>query len=134
MPISPAQASVVSATIPNVTPGTPGNVSAGNVASNSGAAQILKVNEEAGNRALLSPDAEVNRASMQRVADAANAVLPSAMSDKIGFQVDSRNGQLVVQVVDKANAQIVREFPSKEIRDLQAALSDFVGLVLNKVA
>lgn len=134
MPISPAQASIVSATIPNANAATPANASVGNVATSSGAAQIHKVNEEAGHRAQVSPDANLSKAAVQNVVDAANAVLPSALAEKIGLSVDERSGQFIVQVTDQKSGDVIREFPSKEVRELQAALADFVGLVLNKVA
>jgi flagellar protein FlaG len=132
MPISPAQASVVAATVPTANSHNP--VSSSNIASGSSAASILKANEEAGSRALTSKDANVSKAAVENVVNAANAVLPSALSERIGLQVDERSGQLYVQVIDKTNSKILREFPSKEMRDLQSALANFVGLLVDKVA
>lgn len=55
-----------------------------------------------------------------------------AMDANIRFTVHEKSNQLMVQVVDKANDKVLKEFPSGEFLDTMAAIRDYVGILLDK--
>lgn len=56
----------------------------------------------------------------------------SSMNAKVSFRYDRRINQLYVQVVDRDSGEVVREIPPKEFLEHKAAMSEFIGLLLNK--
>ncbi|SDG16985.1 flagellar protein FlaG [Desulfosporosinus hippei DSM 8344] len=55
-----------------------------------------------------------------------------AMDANIQFEVHEKTNQLMVQVVDRANNKVLKEFPSSEFLDTMAAIRDYVGILLDK--
>lgn len=48
------------------------------------------------------------------------------------FSVDENSGGTIVKVVDKETDEVIREIPSKEIREIKARLEEAVGLIFQE--
>ena len=55
-----------------------------------------------------------------------------AMDANIRFTIHEKSNQLMVQVVDRANDKVLKEFPPSEFLDTIAAIRDYVGILLDK--
>jgi len=51
-----------------------------------------------------------------------------------GLSKDDRADGLVIQITDKTNGELVKQFPSEEVLQLQEKLNDLVGLLFDKQA
>jgi len=54
--------------------------------------------------------------------------------ERIGFGYEKRLGVLYVQVYDQATGKVLREFPPEEWLAHRAALSEWIGLLLDQRA
>ncbi len=52
----------------------------------------------------------------------------------LGLTEHSKSESIVVQIRDKANHEVVRQFPSEELLELQSKLDDLVGLLFDQKA
>ena len=57
-----------------------------------------------------------------------NSVAQNLQRDLL-FSVDEKSGGTFVQVIDKETEEIVREIPSKEIREIKARLEEVSGMI-----
>ncbi len=51
-----------------------------------------------------------------------------------GLSKDERADGLVIQITDKTNGELIKQFPSEEVLQLQEKLNDLVGLLFDKQA
>jgi len=72
--------------------------------------------------------------SLKRVIAEANAVLPPKLAKNISLSFDSRLGSMYVQVRDTGSGEVLREIPTKEVRDFHAAMIEWIGLIVDKKA
>lgn len=54
-----------------------------------------------------------------------------AIQTKLNFSVHEENNEIIVRVVDKETNQLIRQFPSDEMLDLQDKMRDLAGFLLN---
>jgi flagellar protein FlaG len=52
----------------------------------------------------------------------------------VRFENDERSGSLVVQVVDRQNDKVIRQVPTEELLDLQEALENLRGNIVDTVS
>ena len=57
-----------------------------------------------------------------------NSVAQNLQRDLL-FSVDEKSGGTFVKVIDKETDEIVREIPSKEIREIKARLEEVSGMI-----
>jgi len=70
---------------------------------------------------------------VQRIIDRMNQHLAgSDHSVRIGYA--SSVHQLTVEVVDNATGEVVGQFPSKAVIDSEAAMNQYIGMILSKEA
>lgn len=69
--------------------------------------------------------------SAQDVTDKLNDFMESMNTD-LRFQLHSKTGELMVQVVDNKTHKVLREAPSHEYLDLVASLRQYIGAILDK--
>lgn len=72
-----------------------------------------------------------SKEEMERVIDGINEVLQPA-NTHIKFELHEKLNEYYVTVVDNNTNEIVREIPSKKYLDIYAAMTDFVGLIVDK--
>jgi flagellar protein FlaG len=51
-----------------------------------------------------------------------------------GLSKDERVDSLVIRITDKTNGELIKQFPSEEVIQLQEKLNDLVGLLFDKQA
>jgi len=52
----------------------------------------------------------------------------------IRFTLHEGTNRLMVQVIDMRNNEVIKEFPPRELLDTLAAISDYIGMLLDKRA
>ncbi len=62
-----------------------------------------------------------------------NSVAQNLQRDLL-FSVDEKSGGTFVKVVDKETEEVVREIPSKEIREIKARLEEVAGMIFQEKA
>lgn len=55
-----------------------------------------------------------------------------ATDTNIRFVIHQKTNELMVQFVDKSNNKVLKEFPPHQFLDTIAAISDYVGILLDK--
>ncbi len=57
--------------------------------------------------------------------------LSKTIQTRLGFSVHEKNNEIVVSVFDKESNELIRQFPSDEMLDLQDKMSDMAGFLFN---
>jgi flagellar protein FlaG len=60
-----------------------------------------------------------------------NSVAQNLQRDLL-FSVDEKSGGTFVKVIDKETEEVVREIPSKEVREIKARLEEVAGLIFKE--
>lgn len=76
---------------------------------------------------------ELSKEELKNVNSQLNKFMSSINAD-IQFEMHDRTKQLMVQVVNTQNNRVLREFPSHEMLDVLANISDYIGILLDKKA
>ncbi|MCA1031447.1 flagellar protein FlaG [Bacillus timonensis] len=78
-----------------------------------------------------SEQQEVTREKLRDIVDSMNKfVLPSQTS--VQFEMHDELEEYYVKIVDKKTAEVIREIPSKKMLDIYAAMTEYLGLVVDK--
>lgn len=56
------------------------------------------------------------------------------ISESLEFTVDNDTGKVIVKMVDKETAQVIRQFPSEEMLALTRAMDKLQGLLIQRKA
>lgn len=75
----------------------------------------------------------LNRDDMEKITEKMTHFMKS-LNTEIAFSIHEGTGRLVVQVVDKQNDTVLKEFPPHQLLDTLAAISKYVGGLLDKKA
>jgi flagellar protein FlaG len=51
------------------------------------------------------------------------------MHRELLFSVDEKSGDTIIKVLDKETDEVIREIPSKEMREVKARLQETVGII-----
>lgn len=89
---------------------------------------VTHINNEQANPNNQSPP---SNQEMERVIDGINKVLEPS-NTHIKFELHEKLNEYYVTVVDNNTNEVVREIPSKKWLDIYAAMTDFVGLIVDK--
>ncbi|MBU0970142.1 MAG: flagellar protein FlaG [Proteobacteria bacterium] len=57
--------------------------------------------------------------------------LSKTIQTKLNFSVSKENNEIIVKVIDKTSNQLIRQFPSEEMLNLQEKMRDMAGFLLN---
>ncbi|WP_022669184.1 flagellar protein FlaG [Desulfospira joergensenii] len=57
--------------------------------------------------------------------------LSQTIQTKLNFSVHEENNEIIVRVLDKETNQLIRQFPSDEMLELQDKMRDLAGFLLN---
>lgn len=74
-----------------------------------------------------------SRAAVENAVREANEFI-KPISESIEFTVDSDSGKVIVKMVDKETAQVIRQFPSEEMLALTRAMDKLQGLLIQRKA
>lgn len=54
------------------------------------------------------------------------------MNRSLQFQVDEESGRDVIKVIDKSSGDVIKQYPSEEVLDLVAKLSETAGFLIDQ--
>lgn len=72
-----------------------------------------------------------SKQEMERVIEGINKVIEPS-NTHIKFELHEKLNEYYVTIVDNKTEEVVREIPSKKWLDIYAAMTDFVGLIVDK--
>ena len=73
----------------------------------------------------------ISNEELESVVTEMNTVAQDLQRDLL-FSVDEKNGGTFVKVIDRETDEIVREIPSKEVREIKSRLEEVAGLIFRK--
>jgi len=79
-------------------------------------------------------EAAVDHERMQEMVDRANRKLAGAGNQRLSFGYEERLNRLYVQIKDNATGEVVREIPPRKLIEQQAAMSEMIGIILDRNA
>lgn len=68
---------------------------------------------------------------IDQITDGLNKFMKTINAD-LHFAIHEETQRLMVQVVDTKDQRVIKEFPPRELLDTLAAISDYVGILLDK--
>ncbi|MCA1320522.1 flagellar protein FlaG [Bacillus tianshenii] len=74
---------------------------------------------------------EQNRSEMKKIVDGMNEFI-NPVNISIRFELHDRLKEYYVKVVDSATDEVIREIPSKKFLDMYAAMTEYMGLFVDK--
>jgi len=73
----------------------------------------------------------IGNEELESVVTEMNSVAQNLQRDLL-FSVDEKSGGTFVKVIDKETEEVVREIPSKEVREIKARLEEVAGLIFKQ--
>lgn len=83
--------------------------------------------------ALYIKDKQVDRDTLEKITDELDKFMQS-LNSGIQFSLHEKTNRLIVQVVDKRDGSVLKEFPPHELLDTLASIQEYVGILLDKKA
>ncbi|MBC2723828.1 flagellar protein FlaG [Desulfosporosinus sp.] len=74
---------------------------------------------------------ELTNDEIGQVTDGLNKFMETINTD-LKFEIHEKTNRVIVQVVDSKDQRVIKEFPPHELLDTLAAISDYVGVLLDK--
>ncbi|MBE4907049.1 flagellar protein FlaG [Bacillus luteolus] len=74
---------------------------------------------------------KISKESVQDIIDSMNDFLQPTQTS-LKFQLHEKLQEYYVSIVDNKTQEVVREIPSKKLLDVYAAMTEFVGLMVDK--
>ena len=77
-------------------------------------------------------ETQVDNQRLQQMIEQANRQLAGAGNQRLSFGYEERLNRLYVQIKDNATGEIVREIPPEKLIRQQAAVSEMIGIILDR--
>lgn len=74
---------------------------------------------------------ELTNDEIGQVTDELNKFMDKINTD-LKFEIHEKTNRIIVQVVDSKDQRVIKEFPPHELLDTLAAISDYIGVLLDK--
>jgi len=74
---------------------------------------------------------ELTNDEISQITDGLNKFMETINTD-LKFEIHEKTNRVIVQVVDSKDQRVIKEFPPHELLDTLAAISDYVGVLLDK--
>lgn len=74
---------------------------------------------------------ELTNDEMGQVTEELNKFMDKINTD-LKFEIHEKTNRVIVQVVDSKDQRVIKEFPPHELLDTLAAISDYIGVLLDK--
>jgi flagellar protein FlaG len=74
---------------------------------------------------------EHSKVQMEKIVDGMNDFL-TPMNVSVRFELHDKLKEYYVKVVDAATDEVIREIPSKKFLDMYAAMTEYMGLFVDK--
>lgn len=69
---------------------------------------------------------------LSKVSDRVNELFSSFTNRQLNFEVDESTGRTIIQIIDRATGDIVRQIPPQEFLDTVAALNKIAGSIFKE--
>jgi flagellar protein FlaG len=79
-------------------------------------------------------ESSVDNENLKKLVDRANRQLAGAGNQRLSFGYEERLNRLYVQIRDSATGEIVREIPPRKLIEQQAAMSEMIGIIIDRNA
>ena len=76
----------------------------------------------------------VDNENLKKLIDQANTQMAAAGNQRLSFIYEERLNRLYVQIKDNATGEVVREVPPRKLIEQQAAMSEMIGMILDRNA
>ena len=76
---------------------------------------------------------EIDREELEATVKGLNDSMDD-LQTTLGFSINAKTGDLVVNVIDRSTSQVIRQIPSEEAIDLKEKMAELAGIFLNKMA
>lgn len=77
------------------------------------------------------PDSQISVKQLETVAQQLQDFV-GGMNKGLEFSVDKDSGRDVIKVIDKANGDLLKQYPTEEVLDLVSKLSEATGALVNE--
>jgi len=74
----------------------------------------------------------VDHQRLQQMIERANRQLSGAGNQHLSFGYEERLNRLYVQIKDNATGEVVREIPPQKLIEQQAAMSEMIGIIIDR--
>lgn len=81
---------------------------------------------------IATEEAAVDSEHLQQMIERANRQLAGAGNQRLSFGYEERLNRLYVQIKDNATGEVVREIPPRRLIEQQAAMSEMIGIILDR--
>lgn len=78
-----------------------------------------------------NPEIEFTNDEIGQVTNELNKFMDRINTD-LKFEIHEKTNRVIVQVVDSKDQRVIKEFPPHELLDTLAAISDYIGVLLDK--
>jgi flagellar protein FlaG len=85
-------------------------------------------------QAVQKQEAPVDNENLKKLIDRANIQMTAAGHQHLSFGYEERLNRLYVQIKDNATGEVVREIPPRKLIEQQAAMSEMIGMILDRNA
>ena len=76
----------------------------------------------------------VDNENLKKLIARANTQMTAAGNQHLSFGYEERLNRLYVQIKDNATGEVVREIPPRKLIEQQAAMSEMIGMILDRNA
>ncbi len=85
-------------------------------------------------QAVQKQEVPVDNENLKKLIDRANTQMTAAGNQHLSFGYEERLNRLYVQIKDNATGEVVREIPPRKLIEQQAAMSEMIGMLLDRNA
>lgn len=79
-------------------------------------------------------EAAMSKEEVKQLVEQANVQLAGASNQSVSFGYEERLNLLYVQIKDSATGEVIREIPSRELIEQKAAMSEMIGMIIDRNA
>ena len=78
-----------------------------------------------------APTADLQKETLARIAKAVEQI--QSQTSAIEFKIDNTNHQVIVQIVNRATGELIRQIPPEEVLNIQSRLAQYNGVLFKEV-
>ncbi len=85
-------------------------------------------------QAVQKQEASVDNENLKKLIARVNKQMAAAGNQRVSFGYEERLNRLYVQIKDNVSGEVVREIPPRKLIEQQAAMSEMIGIILDRNA
>lgn len=91
----------------------------------------IKINNQDSDQSMVAPEQPPSKDQLEKAVKGINDFIESS-NTHIQFKLHEKLNEYYVTIVDDQTNEVVREIPSKKVLDVYAAMTEFIGLIVDK--